>query len=106
MDELAPDAKIMGAVNLIHKEGRKLIGGNTDGKGFMQALTGDAGIESLAALSQLEELNLAATMVGDAGLEQLQKLESLKRVNLSATFVSDESVAKLRQALPDCEVAR
>ena len=39
LDETAPDAAIIGAVNTVRREGDKLIGENTDGKGF---LCGDA----------------------------------------------------------------
>jgi shikimate dehydrogenase len=45
LDEVAPDAKLMGAVNTIRREGNKLIGENTDGKGFIRALTEDAKLE-------------------------------------------------------------
>ncbi len=42
MDELAKDAEIMGAVNTIRTdERRRLIGENTDGKGFLQGLLQD-----------------------------------------------------------------
>ena len=42
LDEVAPDARVMGAVNTVRREGDKLIGENTDGKGFIRALTEDA----------------------------------------------------------------
>jgi shikimate dehydrogenase len=45
LDEVAPDARVMGAVNTIRREGNKLIGENTDGKGFIRALTEDAKLE-------------------------------------------------------------
>jgi shikimate dehydrogenase len=45
LDEVAPDAKLMGAVNTIRREGNKLIGENTDGKGFIRALTEDAKLD-------------------------------------------------------------
>ncbi len=38
LDEVAPDAALMGAVNTVRREGNKLIGENTDGKGFLKAL--------------------------------------------------------------------
>lgn len=38
LDEVAPDAKLIGAVNTIRRVGDKLIGENTDGKGFMRGL--------------------------------------------------------------------
>ena len=44
LDEVAPDAKLMGAVNTIVRDGNKLIGHNTDGKGFIRALA-DANLE-------------------------------------------------------------
>ncbi|MBN1220788.1 MAG: shikimate dehydrogenase [Anaerolineae bacterium] len=42
LDEIAEDAKLMGAVNTVRREGDKLIGENTDGKGFLRALRDDA----------------------------------------------------------------
>jgi shikimate dehydrogenase len=41
LDEVKPDAALMGAVNTVVRVGDRLVGENTDGKGFMQALTQD-----------------------------------------------------------------
>ncbi|WP_298868262.1 shikimate dehydrogenase [uncultured Microbacterium sp.] len=38
LDELAPSAALIGAVNCVQITGRGLIGNNTDGQGFVQAL--------------------------------------------------------------------
>ena len=38
LDELSPAAELMGAVNCVNRVGDKLIGENTDGKGFVQSL--------------------------------------------------------------------
>src|SRR5207249_1796706 len=38
LDELAPAAQLMQAVNCVNRVGDKLIGENTDGKGFLQSL--------------------------------------------------------------------
>src|SRR5436190_7876876 len=38
LDSLSPAAELMGAVNCINRVGRKLVGDNTDGKGFYQSL--------------------------------------------------------------------
>jgi len=38
LDEIYPTAKLIGAVNTIHLKDGKLIGYNTDGKGFIRAL--------------------------------------------------------------------
>ena len=46
LDEVKPDAALMGAVNTVVRAGDKLVGENTDGKGFMQALTQDAKVDS------------------------------------------------------------
>ena len=42
LDEVAQDARLMGAVNTIHRKGGRLIGENTDGKGFIRSLRDDA----------------------------------------------------------------
>jgi shikimate dehydrogenase len=42
LDEVAQDAKLMGAVNTVHRKGKRLIGENTDGKGFIRSLRDDA----------------------------------------------------------------
>jgi len=38
LDELSPAAELMGAVNCMKRDGDKLLGENTDGKGFVQSL--------------------------------------------------------------------
>lgn len=45
LDEIAPDAALIGAVNTVRREGDRLIGENTDGKGFLRGLRQDAGID-------------------------------------------------------------
>jgi shikimate dehydrogenase len=45
LDEVAPDARLIGAVNTVRREGSRLIGENTDGKGFLRGLRQDAGAE-------------------------------------------------------------
>ena len=38
LDDVAPDAKVIGAVNTVYREGDRLIGANTDGKGFLRGM--------------------------------------------------------------------
>lgn len=38
LDELSPAAELMGAVNFVKRVDKKLIGDNTDGKGFVESL--------------------------------------------------------------------
>jgi shikimate dehydrogenase len=45
LDEVSPDARLMGAVNTVRRDGARLIGENTDGKGFLRALRDDAHID-------------------------------------------------------------
>jgi shikimate dehydrogenase len=45
LDEIAPDAAVIGAVNTVRREGDRLIGENTDGKGFLRGVRVDAGVE-------------------------------------------------------------
>ena len=45
LDEIAEDAQLMGAVNTVRREGNKLIGENTDGKGFLRSLRDDAKVD-------------------------------------------------------------
>ena len=45
LDDVAPDAMIMGAVNTVVRKGKQLVGENTDGKGFLTALGQDAGAD-------------------------------------------------------------
>ena len=45
LDEVKPDAALMGAVNTVVRFGDKLVGENTDGKGFMHSLTQDSKVD-------------------------------------------------------------
>ncbi|HEV2448331.1 MAG TPA: shikimate dehydrogenase [Candidatus Sulfopaludibacter sp.] len=45
LDEVAPDAALIGAVNTVRREGDRLIGENTDGKGFLRGVRVDAGVD-------------------------------------------------------------
>jgi shikimate dehydrogenase len=45
LDEIAPDAATIGAVNTVRCEGGRLIGENTDGKGFLYGVRTDAGVD-------------------------------------------------------------
>ena len=45
LDQIAPDAALIGAVNTVRREGDRLIGENTDGKGFLRSVREDAGID-------------------------------------------------------------
>jgi hypothetical protein len=71
-----------------------------------EGLTG-AAPGALAMLKGLQTLNLDGTDVTDAGLKELAPLTGLKHVALyDCKDVTDAGVAGLKEALPDCEIAR
>lgn len=45
LDEIAPDAAVIGAVNTVRRDGDRLIGENTDGKGFLRGVRVEAGVD-------------------------------------------------------------
>ncbi len=45
LDGLSPEAELMGAVNTVVREGERLIGHNTDGKGFVRSVQEDANLD-------------------------------------------------------------
>lgn len=45
LDELTEAARLIGAVNTVKREGDRLIGDNTDGKGFLRGVRTDAGCD-------------------------------------------------------------
>ena len=56
----------------------------------------DAGLEPLAGMSTIEELDLSETAVTDAGLKAIAKLPVLKTLNLFGTSVTDVGLAHLK----------
>lgn len=45
LDALSEEARLIGAVNTVRREGDRLIGENTDGKGFLRGVRADAGVD-------------------------------------------------------------
>ncbi len=64
----------------------------------------DADLEHLKGLTNLRYLNLTNTQITDAGLEHLKGLSNLENLELDDTQVTAEKRAKLRKALPNCEI--
>jgi hypothetical protein len=56
--------------------------------------------------SDFTHLNFGGTKVTDAGLVHLKGMTGLRRLNLSETKVTDAGVAKLRPALPNCNILK
>jgi shikimate dehydrogenase len=94
LDEIAPEARMIGAVNTVRRKGDRLIGENTDGKGFLRGVRVDAAVEPKgkrvvllgaggAARAIATELALAGvseiTVVNRSELRGREMTEDLKR---------------------------
>lgn len=64
----------------------------------------DAGLLHLHGLTHLETLGLGGTRITDAGLPHLLGLTRLRSLWLDGTHVTDAGGARLRQALPKCQI--
>jgi len=89
--------------NLVGDEALQVFGDPTASVTGMP-LFGDEGLKHLAHLTNLEYLDLNGTQVSDEGLKHLIGLIRIEWLNLENTQVSDEGVARLRLALPHCEI--
>jgi len=103
LDEISPDAALIGAVNTVRRAGERLIGENTDGKGFLRGLAQDAHIDPAgkrvvvlgaggAARAITTELALAGaaelTVVNRSTARGLELVGNLQqRVKANAHFV-------------------
>lgn len=66
----------------------------------------DAGLRTLAGLTELEELDLHDTAVTDGGLPLLATLTALKKLDLRGTKVTEQGIADLSRSLPECQIVR
>lgn len=83
LDEITAEARIMGAVNTIYREQDRLIGTNTDGKGFLQALRQDAQMDPagkcfmlLGAGGAARAIAVELALAGAAELEIVNRNEN------------------------------
>lgn len=87
-----------------------------DGMAFLSGLTSleqlglddtqvsDAGIPHLASLTNLKKLWLNRTGLTDASIPALVKLTSLESLQVPGCNFTTEGIARLREALPACEI--
>ena len=75
LDDIAPEARIIGAVNTVRREGDRFIGENTDGKGFLRGLRDDAGVDPqgkrIVVLGAGGAARAIATELGLSGAAQI-----------------------------------
>ncbi len=101
LDDLTEAARLMGAVNCVYRDGEKLVGENTDGKGFVQSLREvtdpedkrvvilGAGGAARAIAVELGLNKVAQIAVVNRTLERGQELADLlqNKAGVSARFV-------------------
>ena len=101
LDEITPEAKLIGAVNTIHNREGKLIGYNTDGQGFITSLLIDGKVK-------LEGQKVFLMGAGGAGKAVAVKLaeRGVERLVITDKIVerAEALVGRLRENIPDCPV--
>ena len=64
----------------------------------------DAGFVELAKIQQIKRLTLSGPWLTDATLNELAEMKHLKRLTLSNSKATVQGQARLREALPECDV--
>ena len=72
--------------------------------GLWQVTVTDRGAETLSGMAQLEILSLRNSKITDVGVDHLVKLKNLKRLDVVNTSLTDAGIARLRAALPNCDL--
>ena len=91
LDEIAPDAAVIGAVNTVRREGERLIGENTDGKGFLRGVRIDA---------EVDPAGKRAVVLGAGGASRAIVTE-LALAGVSDLLVVNRSVERGEQMVSD-----
>src|SRR5260370_14257930 len=96
-DEVAPDAAIIGAVNTVRREGDRLIGENTDGKGFLRGVRVDAGVDPKGKrIVVLGAGGAARAIVTELALAGVDDLLVVNRSAERAWHMTDEIAIKTK----------
>ncbi len=74
-------------------------------EGFAGVIVTDAGVRSLARLSQLTSLNLTgARRITDACAADIAQLKQLQTLNLSAAGLTKDGIHQIQKSIPDCRI--
>jgi len=99
LDEVSLAAGLMGAVNTVVRIGDKLLGENTDGKGFMQSLTVDAKVDPkgknvvvLGAGGAARAITIELALAGSKSITIVNRSES--RGQILADLLNSKTSAK------------
>jgi shikimate dehydrogenase len=97
LDDIAPEARIIGAVNTVRREGNRLIGENTDGKGFLRGIRQDAGIDPQGKrVVVLGAGGASRAIATELGLAEASEIIVVNR----STERGEEMTAGLRRNVP------
>ena len=95
LDELSPEARAIGAVNTVRIEDGKLIGENTDGKGFVRGMRMDSGFDPAGK---------RAVMLGAGGAARAVAAELLL-AGVSDLLVVNRSIERGEKTVGDLKAA-
>ena len=102
VDKLSKEAELIGAVNTVVQENGVLTGFNTDGKGYMTAVT-DAGFDIIGKkMTLLGTGGAAASIIAQAALDGVPKIDVIARKGNSWNAV--EQVIHRVNSRTDCKV--
>src|SRR5205085_2325826 len=97
LDEIAPDAAVIGAVNTVRRQGDRLIGENTDGKGFLRGVRADAGLDPKGKRAVVLGAGGAArAIVTELALAGVSDLLVVNRSSARGESMTAELAAKTR----------
>jgi shikimate dehydrogenase len=98
LDEITPAATIIGAVNTVCRDGDRLRGENTDGKGFLRALRDDAQVDPagkrvvlLGAGGAARAIAVELALAGAAHISIVNR--SAERARALATLLAEKTPA-------------
>jgi shikimate dehydrogenase len=95
LDGLSREAELIGAVNTVRREGKRLIGENTDGRGFLRSLREDAGVDPRGKTAVILGAGGAARAIGtELVLAGLSRLTIVNRSQQRGANLARELAAK------------
>ena len=95
LDEVAPDAAVIGAVNTVCRQGDRLIGMNTDGKSFLMGVRMDAKVDPKGKRAIVPGAGGAArAIVAELALAGTEEIVVVNRSSARAKAMVDDLAPK------------
>lgn len=102
LDALSPEAQVAGAVNVVVREGSRLVGHNTDGRGYVEALRKELGVgpegRTAVVLGAGGTGRAVAAALAEAGAAAVTVLNR-------TTSRAERATEALARAFPGCRFA-